>query len=214
MQKLISIMAIASLAACAQMSSKTSDSTPAGSAPPAAEATSVATAPSSTPAAAPTAPAYGSPMKVDPDPKDVAKYKTIVANKIASSNSMGMKNDAPRPADANIKGLTVVGLQVRQDGQIDKAWIVRPSGDDTLDRKALESVKAASPLPSPTEDVMLGRGYAVFAESWIHRTDGHFQLVSKTTQGDPNANVASKASGVKRTSTAAVKKTSASSTAQ
>jgi hypothetical protein len=27
---------------------------------------------------------------------------------------------------------------------------------------------------------MLGRGYTVFAESWLHRRDGRFQLVTKT----------------------------------
>ncbi|CAN5161009.1 hypothetical protein BH10PSE17_BH10PSE17_04260 [soil metagenome] len=135
---------------------------------------------------------YGSPqIGGEPDPINVTQYKLAVAEKIAKANRDALKENAPRPADKSISGLTVVGLLVRSDGTIDKAWVVRSSGSGKLDQTALASIENALPLPPPPENTMLGRGYTVFAESWLHRVDGRFQLVTKTmTTGDVDTNVA------------------------
>ncbi|CAN5362051.1 hypothetical protein BH09PSE6_BH09PSE6_23460 [soil metagenome] len=135
---------------------------------------------------------YGSPqIGGEPDPVNVTQYKLAVAEKIAKANRDALKDNAPRPADKSLNGLTVVGLLVRADGTIDKAWVVRSSGSGKLDQTALASIENALPLPPPPENTMLGRGYTVFAESWLHRVDGRFQLVTKTmTTGEVETNVA------------------------
>ncbi len=141
---------------------------------------------------------YGSPqIGGEPDPANVTAYKVVVAEKIAKMNRDALKENAPRPADRSISGLTVVGLLVRADGTIDRVWIVRSSGQGKLDQTALASIENALPLPQPPENTMLGRGYTVLAESWLHRTDGRFQLISKTmTTGAPDtSNLASNRDG-------------------
>lgn len=116
----------------------------------------------------------------EPKPADLNAYKLVLAEKIAQSNKQAVKLNAPRPSDSSITGLSVLGLQVRADGSIDRAWVVRSCGDTKLDNAALDSVHAAAPLPAPSEDAMVGRGYTIVAESWLHRNDGKFQLISKT----------------------------------
>jgi TonB family protein len=116
----------------------------------------------------------------EPSVADLNAYKLVLAEKIVQSNKQAVKVNAPRPSDSSIAGLSVLGLQVRADGGIDRAWVVRSCGDAKLDNAALDSVRAAAPLPAPAEDAMVGRGYTIVAESWLHRTDGKFQLVSKT----------------------------------
>ncbi|WP_051379058.1 energy transducer TonB family protein [Derxia gummosa] len=116
----------------------------------------------------------------EPAKADLDAYKRVVAERIAATSRLAMKQDAPRPADTALKGVTVVGLQVHEDGKIDRAWVVRSSGDDKLDQAAVASVTSIQPLPLPPENTTLGLGYTIFSESWLHRADGRFQLISKT----------------------------------
>jgi TonB family protein len=116
----------------------------------------------------------------EPNPADLNAYKLVLAEKIAQSSKQAVKQNSPRPTDSSINGLSVIGLQIRADGGIDRAWVVRSSGDAKLDTLALDSVHAAAPLPPPSESAMVGRGYTIVAESWLHKNDGKFQLISKT----------------------------------
>ncbi|WP_085315062.1 energy transducer TonB family protein [Derxia lacustris] len=120
------------------------------------------------------------PIVLEPAKADVDAYKRVVAEHIAGAARTALKQDAPRPADTALKGVTVVGLQVHSDGKIDRAWVVRSSGDDKLDQFALASVVSTQPLPAPPANTTLGIGYTIFSESWLHRSDGRFQLISKT----------------------------------
>ena len=117
---------------------------------------------------------------VEPAPQDVAEYKKHLAERIAEVNDAAVKKESPRPLDANIAGLTVLGLHIRADGSAERVWVVRSSGKQQLDEAAIASVTRALPLPAPTEASMVGRGFTILAESWLHRTDGKFQLISKT----------------------------------
>lgn len=149
-------------------------------------------------------PAYGEPRRTSPDPKDMSAYKVAVAQRIADMSAYSVKTDAPRPADAVIRGLTVVTMYVNKTGHIDKLLVLRSSGNDELDKRAVEAIKLAEPLPLPPDNVTLGNEYTVFPESFIHRTDGRFQLVTKTRSGSEGGPALAKsASGIKRASTAA-----------
>lgn len=167
----LTLVSLTFAAACAEAPKAPSESFSAASAP--------APAPAAEPAPAP-APAPTPVVAHEPDPAHVNAYKRVVAEKIAKSNPSAIKTDAKRPADAAIAGLTVVGVQVLADGSTERVWVVRSSSRPKLDQAAIDSVTKSLPLPLPPENVTVGRGYTVFAESWIHRNDGRFQLVSKT----------------------------------
>lgn len=130
--------------------------------------------------AVPEAPSTVVAEAVEPLPQDLTEYKKHLAERIAELNDGAIKKESPRPADAQIVGLTVLGLHIRADGSAERVWVVRSSGKTQLDDAAIASVNRALPLPAPTEASMVGRGFTILAESWLHRTDGKFQLISKT----------------------------------
>lgn len=149
--------------------------------PPVAPAPVAAPAPAPVVAPAPVpVPAPAPVVAREPDPADVNAYKVEAAERIAKVNANVEKKNVKRPADAKIAGLTVVGVQVRADGTTERVWVVRSSSKPKLDQAALDAFGKAVPLPAPGERAMVGRGYVVYAESCIHRTDGKIQLVSKT----------------------------------
>jgi len=143
------------------------------------------------------------PIALEPSRADLDAYKHIVAEHIAAASRTAIKQNAPRPADTSLKGVTVVGLQVKTDGNIDRAWVVRSSGDDKLDQLAVNSVTSVQPLPAPPDNTTLGHGYTIFSESWLHRVDGHFQLISKTSFADASPLAAAPAGKVAKTRPAA-----------
>jgi len=166
------LVLVAFLGACAE-APKAPPPAPVAPAPAPAPAPVVVAPPAPVPAPAPV-------VAREPDPADVNVYKVEAAERIAKANANVEKKNLKRPADAKIAGLTVVGVQVRADGTTERVWVVRSSSKPKLDQAALDAFNKAVPLPAPSEQAMVGRGYVVYAESCIHRTDGKIQLVSKT----------------------------------
>ncbi len=169
----LSLVIASLLAACAEAPKTPPPAPVAAPAPAPAPVVQPAPQPKPAPVAAPV-------VAREPDPADVNAYKIEAAERIAKVNANAVKANAKRPDDAKIAGLTVVGVQVRADGSTERVWVVRSSSKPKLDQTALDAVAKAAPLPLPNEKVLVGRGSVVFAESFIHRTDGKFQLVSKT----------------------------------
>lgn len=133
-------------------------------------------------AASPQAADAQAPVAREPDPGDLNAYKVVVAEKVVKHADKAVKANAKRPNDATINGLTVIGAQIRANGTAERLWVVRSSSKPQLDQLAMDSIVAAQPLPLPPEKVLVGRSYVIFAESFIHRNDGKFQLISKTTR--------------------------------
>jgi protein TonB len=53
--------------------------------------------------------------------------------------------------------------------------VLRSNGIRSLERRAIQSVRAAAPLPIPAAG-LLRRGAADITETWLFRDDGRFQV--------------------------------------
>jgi protein TonB len=72
---------------------------------------------------------------------------------------------------------SVVVLSVRIDavGRPVRIAVLRSNGLRALERRAVQSVRDAAPLPVPDRQ-MLRRGIASITETWLFRDDGRFQI--------------------------------------
>ena len=80
----------------------------------------VAPAPVAVAKPAPVAAPVVAPVAREPLPADLNAYKLTLAEKIAQSSKVAVKANSPRPNDSAINGLSVLGIQVRADGGIDR----------------------------------------------------------------------------------------------
>jgi len=101
-------------------------------------------------------------------------YKQEVARWIARTSAEHLYEGAPPPL---LKSIVVLNISVNSEGQLARVTVLRSNGFRALEQRALQSVKAAVPLPKPGL-VVSRRGVAEFTETWLFRDDGRFQLRS------------------------------------
>ena len=68
-------------------------------------------------------------------------YRARVLGKVAANM---IDPERPRP-----KALAIVGFRVDAQGNIESAWLARPSGHADLDAEALDMVRRSAPFPAP-----------------------------------------------------------------
>jgi protein TonB len=113
-----------------------------------------------------------------PGPPSSAKtldaYKKDVAKHIAKANEKAIANKLPE----FLKSVIVVKMSIDQDGHPVQVDVLRSNGFDDLERKAIDSVKRAAPLPKPSSAVLAGGSTVNFVETWLFRPDGLYQIRS------------------------------------
>ena len=102
-------------------------------------------------------------------PADMAGFKRVVAQRI-------MQVDKPKATKASVKGVSVVGYTLDRSGKLVDQWIVRSSGEDALDARAIATLKKAVPLPTPPASLFGTESAVHLSEAWVFTQDGSYQL--------------------------------------
>jgi periplasmic protein TonB len=113
------------------------------------------------------------PPVPEPPILTLSDYKVAVARRIALSNPEHLYEGAPPPM---LKSVVVLAIAVDEEGLPVRLRVMRGNGHRTLEQRALQSVKQATPLPRP--GALARRGVTEFNETWLFREDGRFQLRS------------------------------------
>ena len=103
---------------------------------------------------------------------NLARYKREVACRIHARNPTHLYEGAPPPV---LRSVVVLSVRVDARGRPVRIGVVRSNGIRALERRAIQSVRAAAPLPIPA-GVLLRRGAADITETWLFRDDGRFQI--------------------------------------
>lgn len=155
---LLAGIGIAALAACTTRQSET---------PPSA-APEIAVVPQ------PAVPAASGLPAPDSKAWTLATYKLEVARWITHNSTEHLFEGAPPPS---LKSVVVLTIIIDSDGRLSRVAVLRSNGFKALEQRALQSVKAAAPLPRPGL-IVSRRGLVEFTETWLFRDDGRFQLRS------------------------------------
>ena len=107
------------------------------------------------------------------DTPDLQAYKHRVACHLHRRNQDQLFAGAPPPV---LKSVVVLSLKVDSRGQ-PAVQVLRSNGIRDLERRAMQAVRDAAPLPPPQQQ-LLRRGTADLTETWLFRDDGQFQLRS------------------------------------
>ena len=99
-------------------------------------------------------------------------YKREVACRIHSRNGGHLYEGAPPPV---LRSIVVLSVRIDAAGRPVRIGVVRSNGIRALERLAIQSVRAAAPLPAPAAR-MLKRGSTDLIETWLFRDDGRFQV--------------------------------------
>ncbi|HZH05510.1 MAG TPA: TonB family protein [Lautropia sp.] len=99
-------------------------------------------------------------------------YKRDVACRIHARNSAQLYEGAPPPV---LRSIVVLSLRIDASGRPVRIGVLRSNGIRALERRAIQSVRAAAPLPLPAGR-MLKQGSADIVETWLFRDDGRFQV--------------------------------------
>jgi len=118
----------------------------------------------SQPAAAPTKPL---------DTAALEQYRIRVARHILERNSSLVLHGTPQ---AMLRSVVVVAFTVNGEGRVLSSAVYRTNGDPGAERAALASLRRASPLPQPPEDLLDARGHLDLMEDWLFNNNGKFQL--------------------------------------
>ncbi|MCU0804051.1 MAG: TonB family protein [Burkholderiales bacterium] len=110
-------------------------------------------------------------------------YKEDVARHVAARNATRVYTDAPPHF---LRSIVVVQVTVDKQGSVTRLRTLRSNGYADLEQAAHRSVKTAAPLPVPPAGLVRA-GTFEFAETWLFRDDGRFQLrsLSDGVQGEP-----------------------------
>lgn len=101
-----------------------------------------------------------------------ASYKHEVACRIHARNGTQLYEGAPPPV---LRSIVVLSLRIDAAGRPVRISVVRSNGIRALERRAIQSVRAAAPLPQPGTR-MLKQGSTDVVETWLFRDDGRFQV--------------------------------------
>jgi len=101
------------------------------------------------------------------------RYKRDIAREILKANAASTYDGAPPPL---LRAVVVLELTIDGKGAVTGIKTLR-TRDTELAAAATKSVRAAAPLPAPPRE-LLQRGQIAFAETWLFRDDGRFQVRS------------------------------------
>ncbi len=123
----------------------------------------------------PVAPAPPTPFQAKPEPArtPLDRYKRAVAQQILHANAPSTYDGIPPHL---LRAVIVLQLTVDGKGALTGVRTLR-SRNDELAAAATKSVRAAGPLPAPPRELLRG-GRLEFAETWLFRDDGKFQVRS------------------------------------
>jgi protein TonB len=102
----------------------------------------------------------------------LARYKRDVACRIHARNPAHLYDGAPPPV---LRSVVVLSVRVDARGRPSRIRVIRSNGIRVLERRAIQSVRAAAPLPIPAA-ALLRRGATDITETWLFRDDGRFQV--------------------------------------
>ncbi len=147
-----------------------------GTPPPPPAPTAAAPAPVAdsrpTAPAAPTARPGSSGVRLAPRDPALEAWKLAAAQRIHAVNQKQVFEGRPHHL---LKSVIVVEATVDRSGNVVGSRVTRSNGYKTLDQMALNSLKVASPLPSPPA-ALLQRGTLVYSETWLVQNDDRFQV--------------------------------------
>ncbi|HQR57016.1 MAG TPA: TonB family protein [Burkholderiaceae bacterium] len=144
-----------------------------GTPPPPAESTPAPVAdarPTAPPA--PVAKSGGTGPRLAPRDPALEAWKVAAAQKIHAVNQKQVFEGRPHHL---LKSVIVVEATVDRSGNVVGSRVTRSNGYKDLDKMALNSLKGASPLPSPPAS-LVPRGTLVYSETWLVQNDGRFQV--------------------------------------
>jgi periplasmic protein TonB len=118
----------------------------------------------SQPAAAPTRPLDTAALK---------QYRIRVAQRILERNPSLVLHGTPQ---AMLRSVVVVAFTVNGEGRVLSSAVYRSNGDAGAERAALATLRRASPLPQPPQDLLDARGQLELMEDWLFNNNGKFQL--------------------------------------
>jgi protein TonB len=118
-----------------------------------------------------------SPTPSPPMPRaarNLAEYKMLVAQRIASASSETFADPLPEV----LKSIVVLDIRIDRDGMPQHVAVRRSNGIRALEKRAEESVRRAAPFDAPSSSLLGGTGAVQFLETFLFRDDGRFQLRS------------------------------------
>ncbi len=99
-------------------------------------------------------------------------YKHDLACRIHARNGGQIYQGAPPPV---LRSVVVLTFRIDSKGRPVQIAVRRSNGIRGLERRAIQSVRLASPLPVPSA-AMFKRGSTEITETWLFRDDGRFQV--------------------------------------
>ena len=112
----------------------------------------------------------GGPPAARSDTSDV--YKREVACRIHARNGAHLYDGAPPPV---LRSIVVLSVRINSAGRLVSVRVLRSNGVRQLERRAMQSVRTAMPLPVPAKPV-LKQGMIEITETWLFRDDGRFRV--------------------------------------
>ena len=101
------------------------------------------------------------------------RYKRAVAQQILQANAPSTYDGVPPHL---LRAVIVLQITVDGKGTLTGIKTLRSRSDEHASA-ATKSVRAAGPLPAPPRELLRG-GHLEFAETWLFRNDGKFQVRS------------------------------------
>ncbi|MEO6269426.1 MAG: energy transducer TonB, partial [Lautropia sp.] len=103
-----------------------------------------------------------------------AAYRREMACLIHARNGAYLYDGAPPPA---LRSVVVLSIGVNPAGRLVRVRVLRSNGIRELERRAIQSVRSAMPLPAPGKP-MITQGRTEITETWLFRDDGRFRVRS------------------------------------
>lgn len=100
------------------------------------------------------------------------RFKKDVACRIHSRNTGDLYDGAPPPV---LRSVVVLSVRIDAKGKPVRIVVVRSNGIRELERRAIQSVRSAVPLPLPGA-LAQRQGSAEITETWLFRDDGRFRV--------------------------------------
>jgi len=127
----------------------------------------------------PPSPQAGAP-RIPPPKTPLDAYKRDVAQRILDANAARTFEGAPPHL---LRAVVVLQYTVDGRGTLTGLRTLR-SPEGAMAKVAVESLRAAAPLPAPPAD-LLRKGKLEVAETWLFRDDGRFQVRSLAESQPP-----------------------------